>query len=171
MKAAMDQVDQDYLSEIIKGQTDEGKHDVKQVQDEVKTLKEITVSSILRCPTRVFHPLFTMPSMSYPVVLHCSLFPGYGLGTWQRKRRSRLRNRAGTDQCKCSSPPFFESPFHIPFFQFLIQKWAVELNARPEDVKRSAQGKFTSATYTQTVEYLRPLTSKLKNKVSFLYSS
>lgn len=46
MKAAMDQVDQDYLNEVIKGQTNEGKHDVKLVEDEVKTLKEIKVSSL-----------------------------------------------------------------------------------------------------------------------------
>jgi len=112
MKAAMDQVDQEYLSEIIKGQTDQGKHDVKFVEDEVKTFKDIT-----------------------------DMDAELGKGNVGR-----------------------DCEIVLSFLNFLIQKWAVELNARPEDVKRSAQGKFVSATYSQTIDYLRPLTGKLKNK-------
>lgn len=54
------------------------------------------------------------------------------------------------------------------FFNVLLTRWAKDLNARPEEEKRSAAGKMARATHTQTVEYLKPLFRKLKNAVSWL---
>ncbi|XP_078678331.1 pre-mRNA-splicing factor 18-like [Branchiostoma floridae x Branchiostoma belcheri] len=57
-----------------------------------------------------------------------------------------------------------ESLMILKFLKFLMDQWAKELNARPEEVKRSVQGKLMTATHAQTGEYLRPLFNKLKKK-------
>jgi pre-mRNA-splicing factor 18 len=48
--------------------------------------------------------------------------------------------------------------------QFFLKQWAKELNARPEAVKHSYQGKFSTATQNQTASYLKPLVKQLKKK-------
>jgi len=46
--------------------------------------------------------------------------------------------------------------------KFVLKTWGQHLNARREEEKLSVRGKLASATYTQTVEYLKPLLRKLK---------
>jgi len=48
--------------------------------------------------------------------------------------------------------------------KFLLNVWAKRLNSRPENEKRSAQGKQQSAIYSQTSDYLKPLFKQLKRK-------
>lgn len=53
------------------------------------------------------------------------------------------------------------------FLKFLLELWGKKLNSRTEPEKVSTQGKISSATYTQTQSYLRPLLKQLKsNKVA-----
>ncbi|KRX75754.1 Pre-mRNA-splicing factor 18 [Trichinella nativa] len=48
------------------------------------------------------------------------------------------------------------------FFSFIMKKWAVELNSRKDEEKRTANGKRASSTHLQTREYLQPLFRQLK---------
>lgn len=48
--------------------------------------------------------------------------------------------------------------------KFLLGVWAKDLNSREDHVKRSVQGKLTSATQKQTESYLEPLFRKLRKK-------
>jgi pre-mRNA-splicing factor 18 len=49
----------------------------------------------------------------------------------------------------------------LTWVKFLLKCWGQHLNAREEHDKLSVKGKLASATYTQTVDYLRPLMRKL----------
>ncbi|VDP43929.1 unnamed protein product [Soboliphyme baturini] len=108
----MVKVDQEYLNEIIHGESEEQKkHDVK-VDDDCITLKEIT------------------------------------------EMAEHLEKGDVAKDCLLVSS----------FLNLIIQKWGKQLNSRPEEEKRSPQGKFTSATFTQTMEYINPLLRQLKAK-------
>ena len=48
------------------------------------------------------------------------------------------------------------------FLRYLLELWGKKLNGRTEDEKTSMKGKISSATYTQTQTYLRPLFKQLK---------
>ncbi|KRZ15107.1 Pre-mRNA-splicing factor 18 [Trichinella zimbabwensis] len=48
------------------------------------------------------------------------------------------------------------------FFSFIMKKWAIELNSRTDEVKRTANGKRAASTHSQTREYLQPLFRQLK---------
>ncbi|KAL1235530.1 Pre-mRNA-splicing factor 18 [Trichinella pseudospiralis] len=48
------------------------------------------------------------------------------------------------------------------FFSFIMKKWAMELNSRTDEVKRTANGKRAASTHSQTREYLQPLFRQLK---------
>ncbi|KAJ3100986.1 mRNA splicing protein prp18 [Phlyctochytrium planicorne] len=50
------------------------------------------------------------------------------------------------------------------YLKKLLLEWDKTLAARPEDVKRSTQGKLQTATQAQTGEYLKPFMKQLKNK-------
>uniref|UniRef100_A0A5S6QVQ3 Pre-mRNA-splicing factor 18 n=1 Tax=Trichuris muris TaxID=70415 RepID=A0A5S6QVQ3_TRIMR len=54
--------------------------------------------------------------------------------------------------------------FVVCLFSFLLRAWALELNDRSEEDKRSAKGRRVSAIHTQTREYLEPLFNQLKSK-------
>lgn len=49
------------------------------------------------------------------------------------------------------------------YLRFLLQLWGTKLNTRSEEEKTSMRGKISSATYTQTQGYLRPLFKQLKS--------
>jgi pre-mRNA-splicing factor 18 len=51
----------------------------------------------------------------------------------------------------------------LTWCKFILKNWGQLLNSRAEEDKLSVKGKLASATYTQTVEYLRPLFRKLKS--------
>jgi len=111
-QSAMDQVDKEYVDEVIKGlQNEEGRHDVK-VDDQVLTMDDIM------------------------------------------KMEKDLGTENYATECEVT----------FAFFNYILQRWGRDLNARPENVKRSIQGKFEAATHTQTVEHLKPLFNSLKNK-------
>jgi pre-mRNA-splicing factor 18 len=48
----------------------------------------------------------------------------------------------------------------------MLAEWEVELDKRPEQEKRVAQGKIDTATYRQTRSYIKPLFVSCKRKVS-----
>lgn len=48
------------------------------------------------------------------------------------------------------------------YLKYLLELWGKKLNSRSEEDKTSVRGKISSATYTQTQTYLRPLFKQLK---------
>lgn len=52
----------------------------------------------------------------------------------------------------------------LKYLEFLMQCWAMDLNDKPQEVKRQLEGKIASATHSQTQGYLKPLFRKLKYK-------
>jgi hypothetical protein len=48
------------------------------------------------------------------------------------------------------------------FISYILKRWAKELNARSEQVKRSARGKLQAGMHKQTVEHLSPLMRSLE---------
>jgi hypothetical protein len=50
--------------------------------------------------------------------------------------------------------------------QKTLREWEVAMEERPEEVKRSGQGKRAAAMQMQTANYLKPLFKQLKSKVS-----
>ena len=61
--------------------------------------------------------------------------------------------------------------WYCVILQYVLKLWGSELNTRPEEEKRSYRGKIASATFSQTVTYLKPLFRNLKKNVShFLVS-
>ncbi|KAJ9123929.1 hypothetical protein QFC22_000720 [Naganishia vaughanmartiniae] len=46
----------------------------------------------------------------------------------------------------------------------VLREWADFLDERPDDIKRSVQGKNAAATQAQTAEYLKPLFKQLRNR-------
>ncbi|KAL5108087.1 Pre-mRNA-splicing factor 18 [Taenia crassiceps] len=52
----------------------------------------------------------------------------------------------------------------LRYLKFLLSKWGTHLNQRSREVKQSYSGKMASATYNQTLEYIKPLFKLLKTK-------
>ncbi|CAL8098271.1 unnamed protein product [Calicophoron daubneyi] len=52
----------------------------------------------------------------------------------------------------------------LRYLKFLLSKWGHTLNERSKEEKLSYQGKMCSATYTQTVEYIKPLLRALQER-------
>ncbi|KAG9288893.1 hypothetical protein G9A89_019515 [Geosiphon pyriformis] len=50
------------------------------------------------------------------------------------------------------------------FFKRLLREWEQEMNNRPDNIKRSTQGKLAAAIQRQTNEYLQPFFRLLKKK-------
>ncbi|KAJ3292991.1 mRNA splicing protein prp18 [Borealophlyctis nickersoniae] len=48
------------------------------------------------------------------------------------------------------------------YFKRVLKEWERTLNARPDDVKRSTQGKLQSINQNQSAEYLKPFFKQLK---------
>lgn len=51
------------------------------------------------------------------------------------------------------------------FFRGLLKEWEMDLNARPDHVKRTVQGKLETKTQKQAKDYMRPLFKLCKHKV------
>lgn len=49
--------------------------------------------------------------------------------------------------------------------QRMLREWEEALDERPEEIKRSGQGKRAAAMQKQTADYLRPLFKQLKTRV------
>lgn len=54
------------------------------------------------------------------------------------------------------------------FFRGLLKDWEMDLNARPDHVKRTVQGKLETKTQKQAKDYMRPLFKLCKKKVRVL---
>lgn len=54
------------------------------------------------------------------------------------------------------------------FFRGLLKDWEMDLNARPDHVKRTVQGKLETKTQKQAKDYMRPLFKLCKKKVGML---
>lgn len=52
------------------------------------------------------------------------------------------------------------------FLKFLLDLWEIELAARPEEVRRTTEGRTASATLKQTINYIHPLFASLKSKTT-----
>ncbi|TPX70561.1 hypothetical protein SpCBS45565_g01638 [Spizellomyces sp. 'palustris'] len=50
------------------------------------------------------------------------------------------------------------------YFKRLLREWDKSLDARPEDVKRSVQGRLQGAIQAQTAEYMKPFFKQLKKR-------
>ncbi|TPX54749.1 hypothetical protein PhCBS80983_g05783 [Powellomyces hirtus] len=50
------------------------------------------------------------------------------------------------------------------YFKRVLREWEKSLNARPEDEKRSVQGRFQAATQGQTADYMKPFFKQLKKR-------
>lgn len=48
----------------------------------------------------------------------------------------------------------------------MLKEWEEWMDARPEEVKRSGQGKMAAATQVQSAQNLKPLFKLLRNRVS-----
>lgn len=53
------------------------------------------------------------------------------------------------------------------FFRGLLKEWEMDLNVRPDHVKRTVQGKLETKTQKQAKDYMRPLFKLCKQKVMF----
>lgn len=51
------------------------------------------------------------------------------------------------------------------FFRGLLKEWEMDLNTRPDHVKRTVQGKLETKTQKQAKDYMRPLFKLCKQKV------
>ncbi|RKO92025.1 Prp18 domain-containing protein, partial [Blyttiomyces helicus] len=51
------------------------------------------------------------------------------------------------------------------FFKRMLKEWEKFLSERPEDVKRSTQGRLATATQTQSAEYMKPFFKLLKKRL------
>ena len=51
------------------------------------------------------------------------------------------------------------------FFRGLLKEWEMDLNKRPDHVKRTVQGKLETKTQKQAKDYMRPLFKLCKQKV------
>ncbi|KAG5444899.1 Pre-mRNA-splicing factor 18 [Clonorchis sinensis] len=52
----------------------------------------------------------------------------------------------------------------LSYLKFLLSKWGNILNSRSKEEKLSYLGKISSATYTQTVDYIKPLLRALQHR-------
>jgi len=119
LQAALEQVDQAYLEEILKtSKTESGQNDRKKLGD-----------------VHVHDDSYT-----FDEIIHKA-----------REAFSKSKDLEGHAQ------------MILQWLKFLLKTWGGHLNARLEEEKLSTRGKLASATYTQTVEYLRPLLRKLKS--------
>ncbi|CAM9462331.1 unnamed protein product [Ectocarpus fasciculatus] len=50
------------------------------------------------------------------------------------------------------------------FFRGLLKEWEMDLNVRPDHVKRTVQGKLETKTQKQAKDYMRPLFKLCKQK-------
>jgi pre-mRNA-splicing factor 18 len=53
----------------------------------------------------------------------------------------------------------------------ILKEWEEAMGERPEEVKRTRQGKLAAATQMQSAEYLKPLFKQLRSRVSIFYIS
>lgn len=56
------------------------------------------------------------------------------------------------------------------FFRGLLKQWEMDLNARPDHVKRTVQGKLETKTQKQAKDYMRPLFKLCKQKVGVRFA-
>ncbi|KAM7543216.1 hypothetical protein Aperf_G00000011004 [Anoplocephala perfoliata] len=56
------------------------------------------------------------------------------------------------------------SGYVLRYLKYLLSQWGTHLNQRSREVKQSYSGKMDSATYNQTLEYIKPLFKLLKTK-------
>lgn len=55
------------------------------------------------------------------------------------------------------------------FFRGLLKEWEMDLNVRPDHVKRTVQGKLETKTQKQAKDYMRPLFKLCKQKVGVVH--
>jgi pre-mRNA-splicing factor 18 len=53
----------------------------------------------------------------------------------------------------------------------ILKEWEEAMDARPDSVKQTTQGKLAAATQNQSADYLKPLFKILRSRVSFSFES
>ncbi|KAL7080575.1 hypothetical protein ACQ4LE_000436 [Meloidogyne hapla] len=74
--------------------------------------------------------------------------------TWEQIQKGASSLGEGDDNKDCD--------LIFAFITYILKRWAKELNARPETIKRSPIGKFNAGMQKQTVEHMNPLVKSLE---------
>ncbi|KAJ3019178.1 mRNA splicing protein prp18 [Thoreauomyces humboldtii] len=88
---------------------------------------------------------------------------------YSRKKSSRETERELVDTTVLTADLLAADPDRVHtllsvYFKRVLREWERSLDARPEDVKRSVQGRLAAATAGQTAEYMRPFFKQLKKR-------
>ncbi|CAK5106894.1 unnamed protein product [Meloidogyne enterolobii] len=74
--------------------------------------------------------------------------------TWEQIQKGASSLGEGDDNKDCD--------LIFAFINYIMKRWAKELNARPEQIKRSPAGKVQAGMQKQTVEHMNPLVKSLE---------
>ncbi|KAI9095210.1 Prp18 domain-containing protein, partial [Phlyctochytrium arcticum] len=91
-------------------------------------------------------------------------------GQYGKRRKERDAEREAVDTTIISYDLLQRDPektymLLAVYFKRCLKEWDKTLDARPEDVKRTVQGRLQAATQSQTAEYMKPFFKQLKKKV------
>ncbi|KAJ3162019.1 mRNA splicing protein prp18 [Geranomyces michiganensis] len=90
-------------------------------------------------------------------------------GHYRKKRNTKDTERELVDTTILSEELLQTDPDKVylllsVYFKRVLREWEKSLDARPEDVKRSVQGRLQAATQGQTAEYMKPFFKQLKKR-------
>ncbi|KAJ3147147.1 mRNA splicing protein prp18 [Geranomyces variabilis] len=90
-------------------------------------------------------------------------------GHYRKKRNTKDSERELVDTTILSEELLQTDPDKVyllmsVYFKRVLREWEKSLDARPEDVKRSVQGRLQAATQGQTAEYMKPFFKQLKKR-------
>lgn len=85
-------------------------------------------------------------------------------GDDDRQRRKRRRRDDDDEKADDVDDPADKHKRVYRYFKSLLRRWEDDHAARPDDVRRSAQGRFDSKTLKQCRDYVRPLFRLLKSR-------
>jgi len=85
--------------------------------------------------------------------------------TASREKRKEAAEQAGPLDLKLiKTDPDKLHPLIYFALKKALKEWEEFMNERPENIKRSAQGKLAAATQVQSAEYMKPLFKQLKTR-------
>lgn len=89
------------------------------------------------------------------------------MGTEQEKeKKNKLKQKRKHKYSRDKSRKDFIQleDYVMYFFKKVLHEWEMELDDRPNDVKRTAKGRVAAATHKQTRQYMRPYFHLLKER-------
>ncbi|KAF7975730.1 hypothetical protein HWV62_8705 [Athelia sp. TMB] len=84
--------------------------------------------------------------------------------TGKKGKREELANDGVLDLSLVKSDPDKLYPIIYYAMKRVLKEWGESMDERPEEVKRSMQGKLAAATQVQSAEYLKPLFKQLRSR-------